>query len=114
MFIAPNTQIPQSKLDAAKLVEMSNTLLVQLQQSRREAFQLFWYPGGQKRTKEDVNAILAAMDEASPGQSAQFFAAAKELVDLILSLDPGSLGDADWMPPYEYIVDAKTYSLRVV
>lgn len=114
MFITPNTAVPQAKIDAATVLETSNDLLRNLQDKQREAFRFFWYPNGQLRSKEDVNAILASMDEASPGQSAKFFVAAKALADLILSMAPGSLGDDDWTPPYEYTIDPQTYSLRVI
>ena len=113
MFSIPSTQVPASVIDAAAFLSNANKFIETCQDFQREQFQKFWYNGGQLRSKDDINEILAAMDAVSPGQSARFFQSAKELVELILAIVPDGLGSADWMPPYEYTMD-ESYSLRVV
>ena len=114
MFISPSTTLPQSVTDAASFLDASNAFIEQCRAFQREQFQAFWRPNGTLRTPQEINAVLTAMDAASPGQSAMFFNAAKELVALILAIVPDGMGQSDWMPPYEYTVDPQTFSLRVI
>lgn len=115
MFIAPSIPpaIPTSTIIASKVVGQANDFLVACKNFQKEQFRLFWYVDGRLRSKQEVNEILESLDSASPGQSAKLFQSAKELVELILSLNPDGLGEVDWMPPYEYTVDPITFSLRV-
>ena len=116
MFIAPVVPpaTPVEMIIATEVVQQANDFLVACKAFQRKQFLLFWYVDGRLRSKQEVNAILTQLDSASPGQSAKLFQSAKELVDLILSLNPDGLGEVDWMPPYTYTVDPVTYSLRVI
>lgn len=114
MFQAPPKQ-PQAQIIATELVHHSNENLANNIRFQQYTFRMFWFgESGEVRSKEECNAILEALDQARPGQSAQLFASAKELVELILANDPQALTQEDWMPKYEYTVDPTTYSLRVV
>jgi hypothetical protein len=103
MFIPPARTIdPLDVLVAYDILHSANALLENLKTWRKEQYELFWYDDGQPRTEAEVNAILIQMDDASTGQSGRFFGSAVGLVNLILSIEPGSLSDADWHPKYAY------------
>jgi hypothetical protein len=87
------------------LLKASNEQLLNLMRFRHEQFETFWFRAKHTlRTPAELNAILQTMDEAQPGQSIQFFLAAKALVDLIEVLSPGRLQPQFWMPPLAYTV----------
>jgi hypothetical protein len=115
MFQPPNRTVdPEGLILANELLQASNSTLANLEKFRAEQFQRFWFRSkNQPRTPQEINAILEQMDAAQPGQSAQFFAAAKALVDLIDVLSPGKLQPEDWWPRYEYTIDPATFALRV-
>jgi hypothetical protein len=116
MFTPPTIPTnPESLLLAFELIDASNQQLSNLMKFRAEQFQRFWFKAKfTPRTAQEINEILSHMDAAQPGQSAQFFAAAKALVDLIEVLAPGRLQPEHWMPRYEYTIDPVTFSLRVI
>jgi len=106
-FVTPTRAFdPEKKRIAYDILHGSNQQLENLKKWRQEVYQLFWFSNGALRSWVEINDILIEMDAASTGQSGQFFASAVELVQLILSMDPGSLENEDWWPKYEYTVDA--------
>jgi len=106
-FLIPQRAFdPEKKRIAYDILHGSNQQLENLKKWRQEVYQLFWFSNGVLRSWIEINDILAEMDEASTGQSGQFFSSAVELVQLILSMDQGSLKDEDWLPKYEYTTDA--------
>ncbi|XZE45031.1 hypothetical protein SH467x_000234 [Pirellulaceae bacterium SH467] len=116
MFAVPTIPTnPASLLLAKELLDFSNATLANLATFRKEQFQRFWFRSrGELRTREEINAVLAQMDAASPGQSARFFDGAKKLVELIQAITGTPIQPEEWMPPYEYTVDPQTYALRMV
>jgi hypothetical protein len=105
-FITPTRAFdPEKKRIAYDILHGSNMQLENLKKWRQEVYQLFWFNNGALRSWVEINDILIEMDAASTGQSGQFFTSAVELVQLILSMDPGSLNTEDWYPKYEYTVD---------
>ena len=104
MFSVPNAEVPVAVAHAALFLQKANELFEYIRQFQREQFQAFWFSGGQLKSKDEINAVLEAMDAASSGQSLRFFLAAKELAELILSMSPDSLGADDWYPKYQYAV----------
>jgi hypothetical protein len=106
-FITPTRAFdPEKKRIAYDILHGSNMQLENLKKWRQEVYQLFWFNNGALRSWVEINDILIEMDAASTGQSGQFFTSAVELVQLILSMDPGSLENEDWYPKYQYTVDA--------
>ena len=116
MFTPPVIpQPPESLLSCTRFLNNGNNMLENLVKFQREQFQEFWYRDKFTiKTPEEVNAWLAHMDSAEPGQSYKCFIIAKALVDLIEASAPGRLQPADWYPKYDYTVDPVTFSLRVI
>lgn len=113
MFKTPRIDIPQSITEASNYLNDANVFISTCVGFQRSQFQKFWFTNGVLKSKEEINSVLEAMDLVAPGQSTQFFQAAKKLVDLILAIMPNALEPVDWMPPYEYEVDPITFALKV-
>ena len=109
MFIEPQTQVPQTTIDAAGFLQRANEFLEVVKAFQKREFSAFW----SGKNKDEINAILAAMDSASPGQSVTFFQSASALAQFILAQDPQGLGNADWYPPMEYEFDPTHMTVRV-
>lgn len=113
MFTAPSKEVPVEVAQASDRLNAANMLFQHMLNAQKTEFKAFWYNESVLRSKEEINAMLAAMDAVSPGQSSKYFTIAKQLVDFLLAIDPFCIRPFDWMPPYEYEVDPVTFSLRM-
>jgi len=105
-FLPPETTVDPIQIRlAARILTNANAMLATLKKYRQEQFSEFWYEDGELRSRSEINDILIEMDSAQVGQSGKFFASAVALVQLILEIDPGSLQNYEWYPPYSYDTD---------
>jgi hypothetical protein len=82
-----------------------------MREAHQNEYRTFWYlPNTNLRPAEEINAVLAQMDQLTPTGSAQYFARAWSLVQFLISSEFNSalsdnekLAPADYLPPLELI-----------
>lgn len=104
----PDMSISDAKQLANSVLATANQTIEIVIEQQKKAFQFLWFvPGSdpkEPRTAEEINAAFDEMDAVTPGQSATLFAQSYALAQLILSVDPNALVEADYLPPIPYAI----------
>lgn len=106
-----DVSVSEAKQIANSVLATANQTIEVVTEQHKKAFQYLWFKTnaqGEKvaRSAAEVNAVFDEMDSVTPGQSAMLFAQSWALAQLILSVDPTALTEAEYLPPLLYeIVD---------
>lgn len=84
-----------------------NRIYFEMRQAHQNEYRTFWYrPDTSLRTVEEINAVLAKMDELTPLGSTQYFGRAWSLVQFLLASEESSalsaqekMQTSDYLPP---------------
>lgn len=107
-------------LEARGRLKEVNRVYKAMRDAHENEFRTFWYrPDTSLRSVEEINAVLAKMDELTPYGSAQYFGRAWSLVQFLLASEQSSalpeeqkMQTSDYMPPLA-IVDTEQGGKRV-